>query len=316
MVDSQTARVTDGVNLGCRSSDVLANGLRLHYLEAGSGPPLVLLHGTAIDSAALSFGPSLPELASRHRVLALDWPGYGGSERPKIDMTMPQLVALLEGFLDAVGLERVNLAGFSMGGAVALGFALQSPGRLSTLTLVASYGLDDRLLIPVLPYLAMRVPNLSRSVVWGMRRSRLLVRLVLQNIVFSDPSLVSKDLVQKVHAQLKAPGAERSFVAWLRGEMRPFKLGTPYGERLTEVAVPTLLLHGVDDLVVPSRKARRASGQIDGSRLILVPGCGHWVSREATAVLVKELSGFIAEHDHEAGDTTSLASAQGRPASR
>lgn len=295
MANQQTGNVSGGAIPGLRSSDVLAGGYRLRYLEAGSGPPLVLLHGTAIDSAALSYGPSLPELAKEHRVLALDWPGYGGSERPKVDMTMLELVALLDAFLDAVGIERVHLAGFSMGGAVALGFALHTPWRIATLTLIGSYGLDDRLPLPVLPYVAMHVPNLSRSVVWGMRRSRLLVRLVLRNIVFSDSGLVSKELVEKVHAQLKAPEAERSFVAWLRGEMRPFRLGTSYADRLGEVAVPTLLLHGADDRVVPSRKAKRASAQIKGSRLVLVPGCGHWVPREATAVFIEELSDFTAE---------------------
>src|SRR5690606_31442944 len=156
----QTGGAAEGHLAEVRSSEVLAGGYRLHFLEAGSGTPLVLLHGTAIDSAALSYGPSLPELAERHRVLALDWPGYGNSERPRVEMTMPELVALLEAFLDAVGLERVHLAGFSMGGAAALGFALRAPQRVTTLTLVGSYGLDDSLPLPLLPYVAMRLPNL------------------------------------------------------------------------------------------------------------------------------------------------------------
>lgn len=271
---------------------VVANGLRCHALEAGSGPPLVLLHGTAIDSATLTYGPSLPHLAAHHRVLALDWPGYGGSEHPRARATMDDTVALLAGFLDAMGLERVHLAGFSMGAAAGIAFALRFPERVATLTAIGAYGLDAGLPVPLLPYLAMRVPRLGRSVVWSLRRSRRLTRLVLTHVVFSDGRLVSEELVREVHAQLRAPEAERSFVAWLHGELRPFALGTSYAERLHDVRVPTLLLHGRNDRVIPWRKAKRASERIPGARLVSVPGCGHWVPREAPEVFRRELLAF------------------------
>ena len=140
---------------------VVAHGTRCHALEAGSGPPLVLLHGTAIDSAALTYGPSLPHLALRHHVLALDWPGYGRSEHPRALPTMDDMVSLLAAFLDEVGLERVHLAGFSMGAAIGLGFALRSPDRVATLTAIGAYGLDGGLPVPILPFVAMRLPWLT-----------------------------------------------------------------------------------------------------------------------------------------------------------
>lgn len=277
------------------SRHVVVDGVRCHYLEAGAslGPPLVLLHGTAIDSAALSYGPSIPRLARRHRVVALDWPGYGQSERPREELAIGDLVELLAGFMDAIGVARTHLAGFSMGGAAALGFALQAPERVETLSLVGSYGLDARAPLPLLPYLALRTPRLSSGVTWSLRRSRTLTRLVLSTIVFSNPRLVTSELVAAVHEQLAAPEAERSFVAWLRGELRPFGFGTSFEERLGELAVPTLLLHGRDDRVVPWRKAARASDSIPDARLVVVPGCGHWVPREATEVFVREVLNFV-----------------------
>jgi pimeloyl-ACP methyl ester carboxylesterase len=274
---------------------VVANGTRCHALEAGSGPPLVLLHGTAIDSAALTYGPSLPQLADRHRVLALDWPGYGRSEHPRALPTMDDMVALLEAFLDEVGLARVHLAGFSMGAAIGLGFALRSPERVATLTAIGAYGLDGGLPVPILPYVAMRVPWLGRSVTWGLRRSRMLTGLVLRHVVFSDGRLVDDALVDEVHEQLRAPEAERSFVDWLRGELRPFALGTSYAERLMDLRVPTLLLHGRNDRVIPARKAEAASERIPGARLVRVPRCGHWVPREAPDVFRRELLEFTRE---------------------
>lgn len=251
-----------------------------------------MLHGTAIDSAELSYGPSLPVLARQHRVIALDWPGYGQSERPPSDMSMPELVDLLAGFLDEVGVERAHLAGFSMGGAVALGLALNAPERVETLTLIGSYGLDATAPLPLLPYLALRAPMLSTSVTWTMRRSRALTRLVLTNIVFANRRRVTPELVDAAHTELGRPDAERSFVAWLRGELRPYGFETSFESRLHEVSVPTLLLHGRGDRVVPWHKAERASKRIPGARLKVVEDCGHWVPREAGDVFRKELLAF------------------------
>ena len=279
---------------------MLAGGVRCHYLAAGSGSPLVLLHGSAIDSAALSYAPSVPHLAAHHEVVAPDWPGYGESERPRVSLSVDDAVSLLEAFLDAVGLTRVHLAGFSMGGAAALGFALRAPERVRTLTMIGSYGLDASMPVPLLPYLALRVPRLRQSVVWGLRRSRRLTRLVLEHVVFADPALVTPDLVADVHRQLRAPEAEKAFVTWLRGELRPFALGTSYAERLDGVEVPTLLLHGRNDRVVSWRKAQRAAAQIPRARLVVVPRCGHWVPREAPDVFRRELLSFAEQSDTKA----------------
>jgi pimeloyl-ACP methyl ester carboxylesterase len=279
------------------SRQVLAGGARCHFLEAGEGPPVLLLHGTAIDSAELSYGPAMPTLGQGHRVLALDWPGYGRSERPSVNLTIGGYVELLVAFMETQRVERAHVAGFSMGGAVALGLALRAPERVATLTMIGSYGLDAGLPVPLLPYLAMRAPLLRPGVVWALRRSRLLTRQVLTRVVFSNPKRVTRDLVADVHRQLRAPEAERSFVAWLRGELRPFSLGTTYADRLAEVEVPTLLLHGRDDRVVSWRKAERAQRLLPDARLVVVPACGHWVPREAPQVFEDELTTFVQEHE-------------------
>jgi pimeloyl-ACP methyl ester carboxylesterase len=271
---------------------VVVDGLRCHYLEAGDGPPLVLLHGTAIDSAQLSFGPSITVFARHHRVLALDWPGYGTSEMPRLALSVADHVDLLESFLDRVDTGPAHVAGFSMGGAVALGLAARAAARVRTLTLIGSYGLDATVPVPVLPYLAMRMPRLRQSVVWGLRRSRLLTRLILQHVVFANGALVTPELVRDVHEQLRAPEAERSFVAWLRGELRPFGYGTSYADELERITVPTLLMHGQRDRVISARKAVRAHERMPASSLRVVPGCGHWVMREAPDTFRKELAGW------------------------
>lgn len=279
------------------SRQVVVDGVRCHYLDAGDGPPLILLHGTAIDSARLSYGPSIPQLAQHHRVLALDWPGYGRSELPRVDMTIGDSVELLGAFYDALDVDAAHLVGFSMGGAVALGFAADAPEHVTSLTLVGSYGLDPTIPLPLIPYLAVRVPRLRHSVVWGLRRSRLLTRLVLRHVVFADPAHVTPELVAAVHDQLRAPEAERSFMAWLRGELKPFGYGTSYADELAEIDVPTLLLHGEFDRVITARKAERAYALLPDARLRLVPRCGHWVMREAPRTFRREVLEFTGEVD-------------------
>ena len=281
-----------GSNQQVSSHHSVVQGVRCHHLEAGDGPPLILLHGTAFDSAALSYGATLPALAERHRVLALDWPGYGESEVPRSPLSMDDHVDLLDAFLRKHGVDHAHVAGFSMGGAVALGYALRHADRVASLTMIGSYGLDDRMPVPLVAYLAMRVPWLHRGVVWGLRQGRWLTRLVLGVFVFANRRLVTDELIDEVHRQVSATQAERSFIAWLRNELGPFRLATSYSERLGDVSVPTLLLHGRRDWVVPWGKAKGADERLPDSRLVVVPTCGHWIMREAPEVFVDALLAF------------------------
>src|SRR5262249_52740667 len=104
-------------------------GLRVHYLESGQGPPLVLLHGGAVDAAGFSFHATIPALADRFRVLAPDWPGYGESASPPAPWGLADHVGFVEHFLDATGVARASLVGLSLGGGAALGLALDHPAR-------------------------------------------------------------------------------------------------------------------------------------------------------------------------------------------
>ncbi len=114
-------------------------GSRVHYLTAGSGPPLVLLHGGG--ECALAWRWVLPELARRFRVIAPDFPGSGASDRPPAGYSAAMLGEFVGGFLDALKIPRAAVAGHSLGGLAAMQFALRDPARVSALALVASAGL-------------------------------------------------------------------------------------------------------------------------------------------------------------------------------
>lgn len=278
---------------------LLVRDLRAHYLEAGEGTALVLLHGSAIDSSLLSYGPSLPGLARHYRVIAPDWPGYGKSERPVRALGITDYVRFLEAFLDALGLERIHLAGFSMGGGAALGFALEHPERVGKLVLVDAYGLGHEVHIPFLPYLALKAPRLTATFWGGIKLSRHLLSIFLKTFVFADRRKVTPTLVHEVYEQLKSPEVERAFMRWIRGEVGWRRLTTNYAGRLGELAVPTLLLHGARDLIVPASRSRRAAERIPDARLHIVPRCGHWVPREASEVFEREVLEFLQEQRQE-----------------
>lgn len=274
-----------------KPNHVVINGLRIHYLEQGQGTPLVLLHGTAIDSAMLSYGSSLPLFAQHFRVIALDWPGYGDSEQPHKTFTIPDYTNILKAFISTLGLDDIHLLGFSMGGAVALQYALHHP--LKSLTLVSSYGLGKYVHVPVLPYIALRVPKLAASVLFSLRFSRTLTALALKYLIFAQSRLVTPTLVDEVYQHLKKPFAEEAFMRWIRGEIGLRHLRSSFEDNLTTLKTPTLLLHGNRDLVIPSLYAKRAAKKITDSTLYIVPKCGHWLMREQTKVFQDKTLEFL-----------------------
>lgn len=269
-------------------------GVRTHLLVAGdSGPPLVLLHGTAIDSARLTFGGMLAELGRTFRVYAPDWPGYGLSQRAPVTKGVIYLEEFLSAFLDALRLHRTHLAGFSMGGGAALGLTLEQPQRVDRLALIDSYGLGGTIHLPLLPYLVLRAGPVDKYLWAAIRRSKGALRWFLATFVFGDSRQVTDELVAEVHEQLLAPHSEAAFMAWLRAEIGPGRLRTNYRARLRQLEPPTLILHGARDLIIPAYRARRASRLIPDARLVLHPGSGHWLPREAPEVVTRELTRFL-----------------------
>src|SRR5918997_4962927 len=137
-----------------RSVDV--DGLPIHYLSAGEGPPLVLLHGAGDN--ALDWRWMLPALARTHRVYAPDLPGSPDSARPVADYSSAFFERFITGFLDALGIERATFVGNSLGGLISLHLALSEPSRVDALVLVDSAGLGHEI-NPA--FTSVNVPGLS-----------------------------------------------------------------------------------------------------------------------------------------------------------
>jgi pimeloyl-ACP methyl ester carboxylesterase len=246
------------------------DGVRLRYVRAGDGPALVLLHGFA--SSIVTWRETLPALSRSHDVVALDFPGFGGSEiRPRLaPSAYPRLVT---GLMDRLGIPRASLVGNSLGGGVAVVVAATHPERVDRLVLIDSVAFnlapEDR------PWLlrVTRFEPVARAVeVLPIRRA--LVTLALRQL-FHDDRLVTRERVDEYVAPLLRPGAVAAAQALLASGD---DLGLP--GLVAQVRVPTLVVWGRQDAWIPVAQADRFLAAIPGSRKVVIDGCGHLPQEE------------------------------------
>jgi pimeloyl-ACP methyl ester carboxylesterase len=246
-------------------------GGSLHYLTCGEGEPLLLLHSRG--SAAALFTPIFAPLAAQRRVIALDLPGWGLSEKPIFTGRTPQdaLRFWMDGviaLLDHLGLDRVDLLGHSMGGFTALGLALDHPDRVRSLLLADAGGLGRAAALDVRLYFWLKPERLHR---WLGRdfMARVLAQDGAKRSVPRDEAFEFTWQVTTQRAVI--PSGARAFDRWID----LFGVHLNFLDRLLTLEQPTLLLWGERDRVAPYADALRARKLIRHGRLVVFTGCGH-----------------------------------------
>jgi pimeloyl-ACP methyl ester carboxylesterase len=260
-------------------------GSRVRYVRAGRGGAVVLLHGFA--SSIYTWKDVLPALREGHDVVALDLPGFGGSDLPK-DLSFESYPRVVRALLDRLGIARADLVGNSMGGAVAVVLAATDPSRVGRLVLIdaAGFNLAERdrpFLIRVAGFRPMA------ALLDHLPVRRLLVRAALRQ-VFYDPALVTPERVEEYAAPVLRPGApaaSRSLLASIR--LHPGAVA----ELVPRVQAPTLILWGKHDAWIPVHDADRFAKAISGSRAVVLPDCGHLPQEERPAEVARLLLGFL-----------------------
>jgi pimeloyl-ACP methyl ester carboxylesterase len=265
---------------------VEAHGLRLHYMEKGQGPALVLLHG--LGSMVEDFVSSglLERLAASYRVIAFDRPGYGHSDAAPRRLAWPSRQAqVLREALHKLNVRHPIVLGHSWGSLVALAFALRYPGAVRSIALVSGYffptlRLDAPLLSPPGIPLVGDLLRFSVSPWFG----RFLWPVFL-GVIFAPARAPRRGPVPKWlalrPAQLKAVGAESLLTvpaAWA------------LSRRYRELTLPMCIVAGAQDRYVsPRSHSVRLKGMLRQSRLMLVPGAGHMVHHTHPGAIVSAL---------------------------
>jgi pimeloyl-ACP methyl ester carboxylesterase len=181
-----------------------------------------------------------------------------------------------------------------MGGAIGLGFTLNHPDRVSKLILVDSYGLQDLAPAHKLSYLFVRLPLVNELTWYTISRNRSKAAASLRGI-FSNPDRVDDELIYLVFAELNKPRVGQAFRSFQMEEMGWNTMTTVYMEQLDEIQVPTLIVHGAQDNLVPPHCAKEAHSRIEGSQLSIIPDAGYWPQREKPEEFYNIVSTFINE---------------------
>jgi len=264
----------------------------LHYRTGGSGPPLVFLHGIGLDAATVSWRHALPALAEERTVYAPDLPGHGDSDKPDRAYTTGYYLSVVEAFLDAVDVTEPAIAGLSMGGALALGHALDG-GSVERLVLVNSYGLGRDAYWRTAASTVLQTPWVGNMLWQGVGSSKPAIRTGLRSMGPTEPP---RELVEDVHSVVDRRTV-RAMRRWQRSEFRLDGFRTDYTDRLDEVAAPTLLIHGDEDPLLPPSWSQRAVGKLPESELELVENCGHCPPRERPEWFNGAVRSFCAASD-------------------
>lgn len=252
-------------------SYVDAGGIKTNYLEAGAGPPVVLVHGSGPGvTAYANWRLTIPDLAPHFRVLAPDMAGFGFSDKPDVVANMARWVGQLTGFLDALGIERASVVGNSFGGGIGIRLAVDHPDRVDRLVLMGSVGIS----FPITEGL---------DHVWGYQPSPENMRRILDYFAYSR-ELVNDELAEVRYRAALAPGVQEAFSAMFPAPRQRWveAMATPE-DKIRAIRHETLIIHGREDKVIPLDNAYRLLGLIEPSELHVFGRCGHWSQIEWAA---------------------------------
>jgi 2-hydroxymuconate-semialdehyde hydrolase len=263
-------------------------GVNTNYIEAGSGDPLILIHGSGPGVTAFAnWRGVIPDFAERFKCYAPDTLGFGYTDFPDeiAGFNMDRWVAHLVGFMDALGIAKAHVIGNSYGGALALAVATRHAERIAGIVLMGSAGRTE-----------FRMTQ-GLADVWGYEPSMESMRELMRTFAH-DPSLVKEEIVRSRYEASIRPGAHEKYSSlfpeprqrWLQ------ELATS-DEALREMKQPVLIVHGREDMIVPVDCSIAFHKVIPNSELHVFGNCGHWTQIEMRERFVEVVLPFL----HRAG---------------
>lgn len=249
--------------------------VRVHYYSGGSGSPVVLVHG--LGGRAEDWANLMPQLVrDHHRVYALDLPGYGRSDWPSADYSIAEFTAAVEAFMDNRGLQQTDLAGWSMGGWIAMRVALEQPQRIRRLVIFDSAGTrftltwDTSLFEPDTPAKLAELDD-----------------LLMPGKAPHVPGFIERDIFRFVgkHGWV----VKRNMDSLLTG------VDLLTAQNLNELRMPMLIVWGGQDQLIPVAAGDAMHRAVPQSEFVVVDGCGHLAPGQCAGQIGPVFKGFLDE---------------------
>jgi pimeloyl-ACP methyl ester carboxylesterase len=253
-------------------------GRTIHYWDVGSGPVLVLVHGLG-SSKDGDWGQVIVPLSQKYRVIAMDQIGFGRSDKPLLDYKIQTYVDFLNEFLRELKVQKASMMGESLGGWISALYALElSEGGhlvpIEKLVLVDAAGLKQD----------KPIPNLNPSTLADMRK--------VMEAVFYDTSWVNDEVLQKSFADKLAKNDSYTVHSILTN---PGLASERLDDRLSEIHVPTLVVWGKQDPLLPISSGERYAAGIPGAKLVSFDKCGHVPPIEKSKEFVTVVEEFLGD---------------------
>lgn len=281
--------------MNIKKRSVVVDGINIIFYESfaqQSDNPLILLHGGGLDSALLSYGSIMATLGEKYHIIAPDMPGYGESDKPDVPYTIEWYHEFLDNLLIVLGYEKIDLAGLSLGGGIALSYSLNHPEKVRKLVLIAPYGLTDKI-----PYAKITKWLLEHPIIYDSMNNltlsnKMLLKTSLKRIMV-NPEAMTEALVEQVMLAGSDSKSSRAWRTFQLSEVKESKLRTCFIDELNNLLMPVLLLTGKKDSLVPSKDVERAHTLIPHSKLVELEDCGHWLPRDRSPEFIQALEDFL-----------------------
>jgi pimeloyl-ACP methyl ester carboxylesterase len=258
---------------GIESRNVTVAGIRMHYLVEGpaSGQPVVLVHGLGVSAEEWSkLAPYL--VRAGYRVYMPDLPGYGRSQQPaNFSYSIHDEAAIVTGFLDALGLQRIDLGGWSMGGGIVQHVAFEHPDRIRKLMLFDAVGLNEAPVFDTALFTPENADQLAQ------------LQALLSPHPVPLPGFIARDALRQIHRN--AWVIQRAMASMLTRKDATDTM-------LPQLKMPVLIVWGAEDHILPVSQGDRIHQLVPQSELDIVPGCGHLAPKECPGLVGPRVVAF------------------------
>lgn len=254
-------------------------GQKIHYLEAGTGPTVILLHGLGGDVS--NWAMTIPVLAKQFHVIAIDQIGFGKSEKPLLNYRIGTMVDFLAGFYKQTGLTKATLVGNSLGGWIAAAFALAHPDKVEKLVLVDAAGYSPK---------RTGLPTLTREQLAPLNAATLAELKQVMSLVFYNKAMLTDAFIESAFAAKLKRGDGYTISQFTEMVLR----GDDFLDGKTKaIKAPTLVVWGREDGLTPLAIGEAYAQDIAGAEKAILDKCGHVPQIECAVAFNTALLKFL-----------------------